>query len=234
MVYSCGKVYHRPLVTCQWQGKMRTDLNVDLLNKICTGLEVEGHVVIDDAFPATFISEIQNQLVKLSQYEFKTAGIGRAAGYQTDTGIRGDEILWLDESQSENKNYFKWVEALRLALNQQFFLGLSLYECMLAHYPTGAFYHKHLDAFKSKTEHQTVAARKSNRVVSTLLYLNPNWQPEDGGELLMYHHDHKKPFKRILPQLGRLVVFLSEEFPHEVLPAKKSRYSLTGWFRRGA
>jgi len=28
-----------------------------------------------------------------------------------------------------------------------------------------------------------------------------------------------------------LVVFLSEEFPHEVLKAKRSRFSVAGWFR---
>ncbi len=234
MVYSWRKVYHRTFVSCQWQAKMRTDLNVVLLNKICTGLEAEGYVVIDEAFPAEFMIEIQRQLDQLCQLEFKAAGIGRDVGFQTDKGIRGDEIFWLNESQPENQNYFKWIEALRLALNEQLYLGLSMYESMLAHYPSGAFYHKHLDAFKSKNKHKTDVVNKSNRVVSTTLYLNPNWQPEDGGELLMYHHDNERPFKRILPELGRLVVFLSEEFPHEVLPAKKSRYSLTGWFRRGA
>jgi len=35
----------------------------------------------------------------------------------------------------------------------------------------------------------------------------------------------------ITPSLGTIVVFLSEEFPHEVLPAKSDRYSITGWFR---
>jgi len=35
----------------------------------------------------------------------------------------------------------------------------------------------------------------------------------------------------VLPQLGTLVVFLSEEFPHEVLAAQRDRYSIAGWFR---
>jgi SM-20-related protein len=35
----------------------------------------------------------------------------------------------------------------------------------------------------------------------------------------------------VIPQLNTLVLFLSERFPHEVLPAKRVRYSLTGWFR---
>jgi SM-20-related protein len=33
------------------------------------------------------------------------------------------------------------------------------------------------------------------------------------------------------PQGGTLAVFLSEEFPHEVLAANRTRYSIAGWFR---
>src|SRR5690606_40843214 len=53
--------------------------------------------------------------------------------------------------------------SLRLYVNRHLFLGLYEYECMFAHYPAGAFYKKHLDAFKSGI----------NRRLSTVLYLNP-------------------------------------------------------------
>jgi len=33
------------------------------------------------------------------------------------------------------------------------------------------------------------------------------------------------------PTGGTLVLFLSERFAHEVLPAKRERLSLTGWFK---
>ena len=35
----------------------------------------------------------------------------------------------------------------------------------------------------------------------------------------------------VLPELGTLVIFLSEDIPHEVLPAMRDRYSIAGWFR---
>jgi SM-20-related protein len=35
----------------------------------------------------------------------------------------------------------------------------------------------------------------------------------------------------VQPLHGTVVVFLSEEFPHEVLPASRDRYSIAGWFR---
>ena len=33
------------------------------------------------------------------------------------------------------------------------------------------------------------------------------------------------------PSFGSVAIFLSEEFPHEVLPATRDRYSIAGWFR---
>jgi SM-20-related protein len=36
----------------------------------------------------------------------------------------------------------------------------------------------------------------------------------------------------VAPVGGTLVAFLSERFHHEVLPARRERYSLTGWFTR--
>ncbi|WP_255856521.1 2OG-Fe(II) oxygenase [Marinobacterium rhizophilum] len=37
--------------------------------------------------------------------------------------------------------------------------------------------------------------------------------------------------ERVEPCYGTLVVFLSDRFPHEVLPARRQRLSLAGWYR---
>ncbi|HEY5930165.1 MAG TPA: 2OG-Fe(II) oxygenase, partial [Burkholderiales bacterium] len=63
-------------------------------------------------------------------------------------------------------------------------------------------------------------------------YLNQDWRDADGGELRLYLE--REPLTRhvdIRPDGGTLVLFLSEKFPHEVLPAKRERHSLTGWFK---
>jgi SM-20-related protein len=64
------------------------------------------------------------------------------------------------------------------------------------------------------------------------LYLNNNWHSDDGGQLRMFldKKDETK-FIDITPQSGTLVVFLSSDFLHEVLLAKRERMSVTGWFR---
>jgi SM-20-related protein len=38
----------------------------------------------------------------------------------------------------------------------------------------------------------------------------------------------------VAPQAGTLMVFMSAQWPHEVLPATRDRLSITGWFRRRA
>jgi SM-20-related protein len=63
------------------------------------------------------------------------------------------------------------------------------------------------------------------------VYLNSGWTGTDGGELVLYKDDFDREGIKVIPLLGTVVVFLSEEFPHEVLPAKRDRYSIAGWFR---
>jgi SM-20-related protein len=69
--------------------------------------------------------------------------------------------------------------------------------------------------------------------VTCVLYLNRDWTREEGGQLLIYT-DPNEPshHEEILPLGGQLVTFLSARFLHEVLPSRRDRVSLTGWFRR--
>ena len=83
---------------------------------------------------------------------------------------------------------------LRLELNKRLFLGLFDYECHFARYAPGGFYKKHRDAFVGD----------SNRILSTVLYLNPGWRAEWGGELLMYEDLNDAVVARILPRYGNL------------------------------
>ena len=71
-----------------------------------------------------------------------------------------------------------------------------------------------------------------HRKLSLVLYLNPQWDTAGQGELCLYDpQDGNRELARILPQPGRLVLFRSDLFPHEVLPCTQARWSLTGWFR---
>jgi SM-20-related protein len=59
-----------------------------------------------------------------------------------------------------------------------------------------------------------------------VLYLNADWQPSDGGELVIYKPEGNE--HRIQPLQGTLAIFLSE-LEHEVLLTSRDRMSITGW-----
>ena len=153
--------------------------------------------------------------------QFTPAKIGKAENQLLNTEIRGDETWWFDplDPPSELLSTLKRIDELRVQINRELFLGLKDWEAHLAIYPAGAGYKKHLDRHRDS----------SHRKLSLILYLNENWSPELGGELVIYRKTHEE-MMRITPMGGRLVVFLSEDFPHEVRPAKRARRSLTGWF----
>lgn len=159
------------------------------------------------------------------QQQLRAAGIGRGGQHQQAVDYRGDSIHWLDGATVAQRDYLAQMETLRLALNRQLFLGLFELECHFAYYPPGAVYKKHCDSF--------VGA--ANRIVSVVSYLNPDWQPRDGGELLLYDAQHTDTLiKRVWPTAGTTVVFLSGQIPHEVRAAHRPRYSIAGWFRGNA
>lgn len=148
------------------------------------------------------------------------AGVGRAGDHQLVESVRRDATLWLDGDSAPQQQLLAAMELLRFALNRELLLGLFDYEAHYAAYPPGGFYRKHVDAFRGG----------SNRVLSTVVYLNPDWTGADGGELVLWDAAGVE-LVRLLPHAGDMLLFLSEEFPHEVLPARRERLSVAGWFR---
>jgi len=69
-----------------------------------------------------------------------------------------------------------------------------------------------------------------NRIVSSVTYLTPDWNDSDAGHLVLYDGDELE-IQRVLPQAGTLVLFMSEDIPHEVLPPTRPRSSIAGWYR---
>jgi len=206
------------------------DGDVDIFAAVVSAIETEGYIVLDDFLPASLLENLYQAYITTEDHEFTPAGVGRQTDFQVNRFLRRDEICWLDTGNPLLAGYFDWIETLRLRINEGLFLGLFDYECHFANYAEGAFYRKHLDAFKS-TNTGGVDKSHSNRRLSTVLYLNQHWNSADGGELAMYQSDASLPFITIEPVFGRMVIFLSEVFPHEVLMVNKPRYSLTGWYR---
>ncbi|ABG42192.1 2OG-Fe(II) oxygenase [Paraglaciecola sp. T6c] len=196
-------------------------LNEQVIVYICEQLTISGYCVVSDFLPELVINALYLEASSDSRLNFKQAAIGREQLQQVNTGVRSDSIAWIN-SQSESQGLFlKLMENLRIDINRRLFLGLFDYESHYAHYGPGDFYRRHVDAFKGN----------SNRLLSSVVYLNADWVKADGGELLMFHDDQVSPFLIVEPTFNQCIIFLSEQFPHEVRAAKRDRYSIAGWFR---
>ncbi|WP_220470326.1 2OG-Fe(II) oxygenase [Colwellia sp. BRX8-7] len=198
-----------------------------LFESISNDIVEKGYSIRPYALPEELTHLLLNYIIELPTEKFKRAGIGRAKDHMINDFIRTDEISWITSNNQASCAWITWTESLQAYLNRRLFLGLFSFESHFAHYAKGDFYKKHKDAFKGE----------GNRVLSVVVYLNQHWSADDGGELVIY--DKKIPASavvdnskiKVLPSFGTIVVFLSEEFPHEVLPAKRDRYSIAGWFR---
>ncbi|MFQ6554807.1 2OG-Fe(II) oxygenase [Pseudomonas sp. Lb2C1-1] len=158
---------------------------------------------------------------RAAEGELAPAAVGRGPFSEIREGIRGDHIQWIEAGQAQAcDHYLGLMDSLREAMNRGLFLGLEDFESHFALYPPGAFYLRHVDRFRDD----------DRRMVSAVLYLNDDWLPEHGGQLRMYLDENLE--QDVVPIGGCLVVFLSGDIPHEVLPATRDRLSLTGWFRR--
>lgn len=170
------------------------------------------------------------------------AAVGRGEGRGLHASIRGDSTLWLDDPRcgAPARAFLARMDTVRIALNRALFLGLDEFEAHYAVYPPGHGYARHRDRFRDSDA----------RVVTWVSYLNDDWGADDGGELRLYPFDDVaehgptddddgmdrdaaagagKPLD-VAPLRGSLC-FLSE-IEHEVLPARRPRLSIAGWFRR--
>lgn len=189
--------------------------------RIAEDIYVRGYSILTDVLPVELAESLYTHNQSMSQAIFEKAGIGRSDEHQQNHSIRRDEICWIDGYTPTGQMWLSFCAELQKYLNRRLLLGLHSFESHFAHYKPGMFYKRHYDAFKGST----------NRILSLVTYLNKNWHESDGGHLVLYQNDEDTTGIKVLPTHGTLVVFLSEIFPHEVLPANRDRYSIAGWFR---
>lgn len=191
---------------------------------LADAVERQGYAIQENFLSAHQVHDLLQVLHRLRSEEdaLQPAGVGRGEAFQTNEFVRKDAIHWLDGTVPATQDFLAQMRLLQQTMNRRLFMGLFDYEAHFALYPPGGFYKKHLDAFQGQT----------NRRLSTVLYLNFDWQPQDGGALRCYAPDDPQQILfDLAPQAGTLVVFESERFWHEVLPAQRPRFSIAGWFR---
>lgn len=200
-------------------------MNEQKLDVILGDLADKGWCVLTDLLEPETVAELRAECLRReSEGAFHRAGVGSGRP-EVISEIRGDAILWLepDDPNPAVRRYMAATELLRERVNREFFLGLNELESHFAAYPSGAYYKKHLDRFRDD----------DRRALTCIVYLNDNWTAGDGGQLRFWPDPSGEGESiDIVPAGGTVVIFLSELFWHEVLPAHRQRLALTGWFKR--
>lgn len=202
------------------------DVSGQWLDELADGLSEHGWVSQDVSarLGIPLLAALASEVALLDRSDaMKKAGIGRGNELVRDRSVRRDRIAWLQGITAPQAALFQFFEEVQRGLNERLFLGLKRFETHYATFQPGNFYKTHLDSFQGR----------ASRVVSLVLYLNEDWRSEDGGELQVFNRENDSEVcAQVLPEMGRMALFMSEEIPHEVLPAHRTRYSLACWFRQ--
>jgi SM-20-related protein len=136
--------------------------------------------------------------------------------------IRNDVTYWLDEKTESlcEKKFLNLIESIKSELQNYFRLSLSNFETHYAIYDKDQFYKRHSD--QKKTDNK--------RAFSFVYYLNKNWAPSNGGQLIGYLEDSENELFKIQPEAGTFILFKSD-IEHQVLTSHAPRFSVTGWIR---
>jgi len=199
------------------------------LVSIADALANAGWYVGESIFDATLTRALLARARTLTEAgRLHAAKVGRTTLARRSDAVRTDETRWLDDAPTDVAECaaLEQVHALRAVLNETLFVGAQDAELHFARYAPGAFYKTHLDRFRDDDV----------RVVSMVFFLNEAWPQDAGGELVLYASDASDGSgaeqARVIPSAGTMACFLSDRFPHEVLPGARERFSLTGWMRR--
>lgn len=194
--------------------------------QIINDISIKRYSIIDGFFSSDTVFKLRESL--LDKYEadrFKKAAIGNRLNETIEKSIRGDQILWIDESFANVSEllFFDRINDLVAYLNTTCFMGILQKEFHYALYPKGTFYKRHIDTFQND----------DRRKLSIVCYLNEeDWKPENGGELVLYLDNKDGDLKKtIYPFPGRIVIFESQIIEHEVKPVETERLSITGWLK---
>ena len=178
-----------------------------------------NYATLPGFFEDSLIGGLRNNLrQRHEEGRMHPAGVGKHFTFQKNLKVRGDVISWIDETNPDEyeREFLHIIESFYRYLNRTCYTGINGFEFHYALYEQGSFYKRHLDQFQ----------QDRGRRFSVVTYLNENWTPDDGGQLVLYVDGAETT---IFPEGGRVVFFKADEIEHEVKPAGIDRMSIAGW-----
>lgn len=197
-----------------------------LYEQIISDIGKQQFSIVESFFTDEEVAVLRQSIQeKYEEDNFKKAAIGNRLNETIVNSIRGDVILWMDETRADaaEKLFFNKINDLVGYLNKTCFLGILHKEFHYAIYPKNTYYKRHIDTFQND----------DRRKLSFVCYLNEDgWLPENGGELVLYLNENGNEIAKIIyPFPGRVVIFESQIIEHEVKPVNTERLSITGWLK---
>ena len=173
-----------------------------------------GYIVLDQPLLRSQSAQLYLRCHDDERQRFQPARIGRGAEQKQLDAVRGDLISWLDDGDGIDHAYLVWMEKLRSGLNEALYLGLFDYECHYAIYGAGAGYTRHSDVLQGHR----------NRVLSTVFYLNEDWQLSDGGELVLFAPGGDAIIDTVNPTFGKMIIIVPACCAQGVQAASRHRW----------
>ena len=210
---------------------------------LCDHTDISPYAIVKDHTLDDILDAIHQDVQTLREC-LRPAGMGQGDQKWQDNNVRGDSLCWVTtEMCSERKlnglqAYLNRILTECGIMKEQLGINSAEYNMQFAIYPgKGEGYNRHVDSFSAAG-----ATEASSRQLTCLLYLNKDWEPDDGGQLRIFTKPGvvmdglEEPFSfwgvhgyDIDPIFGRLVIFRSELVAHAVLPCFHERLALTCW-----
>jgi SM-20-related protein len=185
-----------------------------------SALAVDGWCVVSHLMSSIQTRALSDECAAMQRA--KLLQPARTGSARSLSPLRGDSTHWFSHGSVSNaqRDFSDSIDALRMALNRELMLAMVECESHYALYRPGTAYARHLDRLRDNDA----------RVISAVFYLNHDWLQSEGGALRLYLADGSS--RDIYPHAGTLLLFLSAQFEHEVLPATRERMSIACWMRQ--
>jgi SM-20-related protein len=190
-----------------------------VFSAIANNLRIQGYCVLPNAVPDNITSALYDQIQHKDTVSL-CLGKRRDPKRLKNLFIHRDERAWIKGKTMAEKLWLTWATSLKDFLNQQLDLSLFSYEGYFSHYSPGGFCQKHNGA----------SNKEKSRQLSMITYLNPEWNMGYGGQLIICPQSSPDKIISVSPEISTLVVFMSEQCFHSVLPTWRDQYSIFGGY----
>lgn len=216
------------------------------LSRICAELDRNHYTIVDNFLSDIIAQEIYKE-VKLmhinGELKLGKTGGGKSVNNAMIDGKRFDLITYIkvDKKCKQSKlNDFvdtldQMVHNVCHNMNELKLKMVNRGNLMVSCYEKNAYYISHVDN-----------PNDNGRILTALLYINPSWKKQDGGQLLIHrcgaktHSEtlqynstiHNEKCIMIEPKWNRLVLFWSDKRNlHQVETSHRNRYAISIWYQ---